>query len=238
MLYLGYDSTGEPTWFSYAGELQASEKPGVNWVIEGELMGFTGGNAFNQDYQAPEAAATSNQIKIDFHHSHYASIQVNGGAVQRIIPINHSTHTTKEFEETDQVFPELTGNWSFVISKQAPSNDLNNYDGRSFYMKTKETTVSEDGTKTVKYQFSHSSSKPSVVTPVVNTVFENEGLVCSNPPNSNTGVRQVKCWIEDFPTKGETMQVAPGDIGANYIFGQNQAGDTFEAFRFDYLPSL
>lgn len=226
--YYGYDASGEPIWRLFTGPLVESEEPGIMWEITANLDKFTGGNAFNQPFQAPTAESTNDQITLKFPFKHYAHVSINEGEVQNIVPINFGVRTTKDFPESDQLFPELEGVWSYVLTI---NNDqqLFAYFGHEFYISEKIIPPDDNGTKRISYSFLHSTFPPESVN------FSN--LDCINPVNIMTGMREVTCYINNQPLVGDRMVVAPGDIGHNYIFGQNENGDTFEAFRYNYLPN-
>ncbi len=239
-LYFGYDVEGNPLWLSFQGALEVSEDSGTSWTLEVPFTKVSNGNAFNQPYQFPDLEETEDVIKLDFHFAHYASVQVNEGAVQHIIPANFAVSADQDFEETDQSFADLEGVWYYVFKlNDGPDNELGltAYAGRNFYIFEKGMLpLADDGTKTIYYPL-YRISAPYDDVPL-------GSLQCSNPFNES-GQRKVKCWLEfissSSPSNGivslwdGTMTVAPGNIGPNYIYAENELGDVFEAFRVDYF---
>ena len=231
--YFGYTDQGEPTWLSFSGPLQASEDANINWHIEAPLVKFTGGNAYNQPHQFPtNIVETGDVIRVDFHFAHYASVQINDGDVQRIIPINYGVAQEQDFEESDYQFPQLEGVWTFVLSKSDPNQNMQlfAYFGYDIYLTSKGVSELEDGSKMLTYYIDYSSDFPE------STFISN--ITCTNPINDETGSRDLVCDLSNYPNIGDSMPLAPGNIGPNYIYAENENGDVFEAFRVNYLPNF
>jgi len=208
-----------------------SDEPGVLWEVTADFQKFSGGNAVNAAYQLPTAEVTSTEITLKFRFKHYAHVTIDGGDVQNIIPLNYGVAATRDFAESEQLFPELEGIWSFVYKFNDNANlQLFAYSGHEFYMSKKLTRPDDNGTKMINYSFLHSSGVPEAVN------FAH--LQCNNPINVDTGEREVTCYILNLPAVQDRMVVAPGDIGPDYIFAENENGDTFEAFRYNYLPNF
>ncbi|MEZ5471947.1 MAG: hypothetical protein R3E90_09220 [Marinicella sp.] len=229
--YFGYTDQGEPTWLSFSGPLQASEDANINWHIEAPLVKFTGGNAYNQPHQFPtNIVETGDVIRVDFHFAHYASVQINDGDVQRIIPINYGVAQEQDFPESDHEFPELEGVWNFVIKVNDPDLlGLFAFWGHDIYIPAKSERLFEDGTYRVIYFLSDWFYPESV---------NFAGIYCLNPINQQTNEREVVCELSNIPNIGDRMPVAPGNIGPNYIYAENANGDVFEAFRVNYIPNF
>ena len=229
--YYGYDADGTAVWRIFQNPLVESDEAGVLWEVTAPFQKFSGGNAVNQPYQAPTVELPGSEINVKFRFKHYAHVTIDEGETQNIIPINFGVHASRDFPESEQAFPELEGIWSYVlrINDNPYYPQLFAYFGHEFYMTPKGTKTLADGTKTIGYSFLHSSAFPEVV-PFAS-------LDCKNPVNEDTGQREVICYIVNQPFVLDRMVVAPGDIGPNYIFGQNENGDTFEAFRYNYLPN-
>ncbi len=228
--YFGYDDEGTPIWRTFQNPLLESDEPGVQWQMTADFIKYTNGNPRNGAFQPPDAEYEASNITVKFRFKHYAEVSIDGGEPQNIVPLNFGVASSLDFPESDQLFPNLEGVWTFVLTfKDKPFYErLFAYSGYEFYMTPKVDRVDDDGTKRISYSFLHSSTLPE------ETRFGN--LSCKNPVNEISGVREVICDISNQPFVGDRMKVAPGDIGTNYIFGQNESGDTFEAFRYNYLP--
>ena len=70
--YYGYDQEGKPTWLTFSGKLNPSEKAGVMWELSADLNEFVGGNSFNNDYQTPTLKDSVHKIKIEFNQINHA----------------------------------------------------------------------------------------------------------------------------------------------------------------------
>ncbi len=229
--YYGYDTDGTAVWRIFQNPLVESDEPGILWEVTAPFQKYSSGNAANEPYQAPTGELTGSEINLKFRFKHYAHVTIDEGETQNIIPMNFGVHATRDFPESEQFFPELEGIWSYVlrINDDPYYPQLFAYFGHEFYMEKKSTPPDDNGTKRISYSFLHSSAFPEVV-PFAS-------LNCINPVNEDTGEREVTCYISNQPFVLDKMVVSPGDIGPNYIFGQNENGDTFEAFRYNYLPN-
>lgn len=225
--YFGYTAEGEPTWLSFNGPLEASEDANINWQIEAPLVKFTGGNAFNQSHQFPTIIEeTGDVIKLDFLFAHYATVQINEGEIQRIIPINYGVAQEQDFEESEYKFPELEGIWTYVFKINHPDIDERlSYYGQDFYIYEKLFSTQTDGSHLLDYVFTEFG------------ILENQNFAsisCRNLENPQTTERELNCELNNFPQVFDRMPVAPGNIGSNYIYAENANGDVFEAFRVNY----
>ncbi len=227
--YFGYDDEGTPIWRTFQNPLLESDEPGVQWQVSADFIKYTNGNPRNGAFQPPDAEFEASNITVKFRYKHYAEVTVDGGEPQNIVPLNFGVNSSQDFPESEQLFPDLEGMWSFVLTfKDKPFYErLFAYNGHDIYMTPRVNKVEEDGTKSISHRFLHSSNLPEEV-PI-------GSIRCSNPINELTSEREVECHISNQPFILDRMVVAPGDIGPDYIFGQNESGDTFEAFRYNYL---
>lgn len=225
--YYGYDENGTSVWRIFQNPLVESDEPGVLWEVTASFQKYSGGNVVNEPYQLPTGETTNSEINLKFRFKHYAHVSIDGGETQNIIPINFRVHASREFPESEQFFPELEGVWSYVFKSTEPA--IFPYTSEAIFISNKATINSEDGTKIIEYWFERAYG------PVETILYAS--LVCSNPVNNLTGNREVTCYIDFESERLDRMVVAPGDIGPNYIFGQNENGNTFEAIRYNYLPN-
>lgn len=217
-IYFGYDEQGKALWLWFMGALQASEDENVVWTLEAPLVKYSGGNAFNQAYQSPtQVQATGDVIKLDFHFAHYASVQVNNGSVQHLIPLNYGVEAEKEYEETDHLFPKLEGIWTFIYRNKhdVPPIPRNGFE---FYIREKVVTQH----RRLYYDFANSTTGSSYF------AFLSCGV--------HGVTKELGCSIIGLPYLNDVggMEVAPANIGPNYIYAENE-DYKFEAFRVNYF---
>lgn len=229
--YFGYTTEGEPTWLTFQGPLQPSQDEQVNWVLEAPLVKVSNGNAFNQPHQFPtNIDQTGDTIRIDFRYAHYASVQINDLDAQNIIPLNFSVESSQDFEQSDHLFPELEGVWTFVLKVNDPNLlGLFAYFGGEFYFYPKSEPSEKDGSNSIRYVLSdyHFPESQNFAS-----------IYCNNGTNPDTTNPELRCTLSNMPSIGDKMPIAPGDIGPNYIYAENANGDVFEAFRVNYIPNF
>lgn len=215
-LYFGYDEQGKALWLSFLGELQASADENVVWTLEAPLVKYSGGNAFNQAHRFPnQIEATGDVIKLDFHFAHYASVQINNGSVQHLIPLNYGVETEKEFKETDHLFPKLEGIWTFIYRNKHDVPPIPR-DGFEFYIREKMHD------EILTYRFANSTTGSSYFAALMCGV---DGIT-----------KELGCSIRGLPYLNDVggIEVAPANIGPNYIYAENE-DYKFEAFRVNYF---
>lgn len=229
--YFGYTAEGEPTWLSFNGPLQPSEDVNVNWFVELPLTKISGGNAFNQPHQFPTSIEeTGDVIRLDFHFAHYASVKINAGETQRIIPINYGVAEEQEFEESEYQFPELEGMWTFVFKfSESTIEEPWGYYGSDFYIRKKSGSIQLDGSYLMYYRFTDYMFPEAV---------NFASISCRNFTEILSQEGQMTCELSNFPDVFDRMPVAPGNIGPNHIYAENENGDVFEAFRVNYKSYL
>ncbi|MCB1583111.1 MAG: hypothetical protein KDI92_08605, partial [Xanthomonadales bacterium] len=94
-----------------------------------------------------------------------------------------------------------------------------------FYIYEKLISTQTDGSDLLDYIFTDFG------------ITDNENFAyisCRNRLIPETARRELNCNLHNFPSVGEQMPIAPGNIGPNYIYAENANGDVFEAFRVNY----
>lgn len=229
--YYGYNEEGTPIWYYIVGELVlAEDDPDIDWVVEASMASLENGQVINQAYQEPHIANADNQVRIEFVSQNYAKISVNGGEVQNIRPQIFGVEYSKYFEESDHVFPDLEGMWTFVFKRYGPEIIVQQslYFSDIFYIDEADKRTLNDGTKVMEYDI----VKYYAFFPF--EIINMGSIICQNPINSETSQRQVVCMVDKFPLsllgneyQGENMKLPIGNLGA-YKFTAEFTNPEFE----------
>ncbi len=94
--YYLYDEDGRPEWLMFTDDLQVNEDEDndARWVLETDLLRFTGGACLNCPYQPFEDVESVGTLTMEVPWRNHARFSVDGGAVQRIIPMAYATPMT------------------------------------------------------------------------------------------------------------------------------------------------
>lgn len=217
--YFGYDAEGNQRWMSFQGDLEESNNPLVRWELKSHFLSYTNGNAFNENYQVPEAVESEHEVHVEFLYRHYARIAVDDGEYQNIIPLNYKVESEKIFPESDFHLPDLTGLWTptWYDSGYSSGDNLSHKfeGGRTVEIIKDSDEVSQDGTRIVTYVIFKDYSASSIF-------IERLGeIICKNPINHHTGQRIAYCHLDGWTAyisgdqnRNHLMSIPLGDLGA------------------------
>ncbi len=237
-VYYGYDEQGKVIWLTFVGDLVASEQTNVMWTLDAELLQFKNGNAFNQDYTAPETTEYQGQIHLKFTQKNHALFSVNDGEEQNIVPIIFGVQKTVDFpEKTSYQFPELTGLWTFVNYFR----DLNlsvKYSTASevLYIWPKEEFIIDsdnDGYLDIEYEvWRYAGEYPGAlgIGKILCSLIDNDLGQTVGPQ-----CRFVDRRFATDPFNPPTYNMSLGGLGAFRLFGESLDLGTFEAIRIDTI---
>lgn len=116
--YLGFDGAGNDAWVIFSGQLSsASVSSEVTSILEADLRRTSGGGCIVDCGQNPSAidpeTEVAGTIRIEFIERSLARFSVNGGEMQRIVPMTFGSGGFVEFPEvSDLKLPVLTGKWA------------------------------------------------------------------------------------------------------------------------------
>ena len=240
-IYYGYDAEGKPLWLTFLGDLVESEEAGIMWTLDADLTKMQNGNCLNCDYQTPEVADFQSTIHIDFKQANYASVKVDNGAVQNMIPIDYSFGGNADFPElTDYKLPDLKGMWVFSFHVNWEALYPGSGSGRQweFYSRTLYITeksplrdYDNDGNLEIQYY----TDLYITGTPEIYTYGRIE---CEEQEVDGTKVGPMCVFIDAqgiFGALGETRYYyfSLGGLGTQKLFGQTTDGHTFTAIKVD-----
>ncbi len=240
-IYYGYDTEGKPLWLTFVADLVASDEAGIMWTLDAELTKMQNGNCLNCEYQAPEVADFQSSIHIDFKQINYASVSVNSGAVQNMIPIDYSFSSHADFPElTDYKLPDLKGVWVFSFHVNGlellPLSGYGNQWG--FYSKTlvigRKSPLKDydnDGNLEIQYY----TDLYIQGTPEIYTYGRIE---CEEQDVDGVKVGPMCVFIDGQGILGAPGEVlyyyfSLGGLGSQRLFGQTIDGHTFTAIKID-----
>jgi hypothetical protein len=234
-IYYGYDTEKKPTWLTFSGDLIPSDDPEIMWTIDSNLDQFEGGNCLNCDYNFPTQTDFESTIHIDFKHKNYASMSVNGGEVQNLIPLVYGFPSNADFpEQTSYKLPELYGMWSFVFkinSSVYPSFDNQwAYYSIMLHIRNKSPLIDidNDGLLEIIYTTNSYSSPPEILP---------YGRIKCEADEQNGAIVGPSCIFNYsqglFGQLGEEniFHMPLSGIGASRMFGETEDGHTFEAIK-------
>jgi len=115
--YFGFDGDGQNIWVTFSGALMTSSLPGVSAIIEADLRQDLNGQCILNCAQAPEMptpeTSVEGTIRIEFMSRSLGRFSVDGGEMQRIVPLVWGSGGFVEFpEHSDLLLPVLTGKWA------------------------------------------------------------------------------------------------------------------------------
>lgn len=240
-IYFGYNAEGKTLWLTFVGDLMPSEEAGIMWTLDADLTKMQNGNCINCDYQAPEAADFQSTIHIDFKQINYASVSVNDGSVQNMIPLNYRFASNADFPElTDYKLPDLKGMWvfSFHTNWEALLPYLGFGNQWAFYSKalyigrkSPLRDLDNDGNQEIWY---------SVHWYIMGTpeIYPYGAIKCEEQEVDGVKEGPMCVFIDAqgiFGVIGETRyyHFSLGGLGMKRIFGQTTDGHTFEAIKVD-----
>ncbi len=234
-VYYGYDEQGKAIWLTFVGDLVPSDEPNVMWTVDADLLQFENGNAFNQNYSAPNTTEYQEQIHLKFTQKNHAIFSVNNSEEQNIVPIIFGMPASVDFpEQTSYQFPELTGLWTMV------------------YYFNVEDTPEQFTTTSVVYSISSKKSRDvdgDGIEDIYYTIIQyygdqviNGDIVCKVAEN-NGQIQGPECtYIDRFlitaTQKIPRYRIPIGGLGAFRFFGEADDGSTVEAIKInskDYI---
>ncbi len=233
--YYGYDHEGRPVWFTFTGQLQDSNKTGVMWELDSDLLEFKDGNSLNSNYQAPTLLESEHQIHIDFNHMNHADFSVDNGPIQNIVPLSYGIeHGTYFPEKTSLSIPNLQGFWVFSFRVNTEIHPFPQFLISGFtsplmvHLREPFQQNNEDGTSFVSFRVVELQPVPEL------GLFVG-GVSCNTSLDENNEIQGPTCQyttIKDGGARTYNMPIA--GIGFNKLFGETEDGYTFKAFRYDY----
>ena len=229
-IYYGYSDDGDSTWYTFIGDLVASEQPGSNWELSAPLDLFENGTCINCDYQFPNPVEFNHEIFIRFNQANHASYSIDDGESQNIIPHLFAPQATTAFpEQTDIKIPDIDGYWAFSYITE-PVHEFNPIQSAVTQLLPSYVNNNDDGTSNIRYY----GVASDVLFPL---------LACHTYLDDDENVTGPKCVL--FP--GRTLNGAIdysdgyllniGDIGTNKMIGKKPNGDIVEAYKLDYKPT-
>ncbi len=218
--YFGYDADGKAIWTNFSGFLEEGEGE-VKWTFDGDMLAFENGNAHNQPHQFPEAVATSDTIHIDFLFRHYARVSINGGEPQNMVPLTYGVAVAPDLEDTDFLFPDLEGIWTFVYDENEHQHSVFDFTSRTFHITTKFVVVNAGNRKSIEYGINFIAPPNEVVGVGI--------LTCSNFDDDD--IDEVVCIVRGFPAAGQQMVVPIGDLGPFKFTFEGEDGLTITAYK-------
>lgn len=232
--YYGYNDEGKPIWFTFVGQLQPSNKSGVMWELDSDLLEFKDGNNLNSDYQAPILLESDHQIHIEFNHMNHASFSVDNGLVQNIVPLSYGVEHKAYFpEKTSLRIPNLQGFWVFSLRV---NTDIHS-EFQSFisgfhtpfmaYLRRGSLQQFEDGTSSISFSVIELQPVPELGL-IIGDVF------CHTFLDESNDIRGPVCTFSAFVDEVRSYKMTMGGIGIDNLFGETEDGYTFKAFRYDY----
>ena len=236
-IYYGYDSETKPTWLTFLGELAPSDEPDIMWTFDANLEQFEGGSCLNCNYNFPHQTDFESTIHIDFKHKNYASMSVNDGAVQNVVPLVYNFPSSADFpEQTSYQLPDLYGMWSFVfrINSDIYPDYWNQWGYYSIMLhirhKSPPLDLDNDGNDEIRY-YTRSYSSPAESLPF--------GTIECEANDQDGEIIGPSCFYRYdqglFGQLGEVniFHMPLSGIGATRIFGETEDGHTFEAIKVD-----
>lgn len=236
--YYGYDDDGQPLWYTFLGQLQASQNPNSMWELNADLLEFEGGNSFNNIYSAPTLQEVKHNIHIVFNHLNHAEFSVDSGDYQNIVPLSYGLSHQRYFpDQTSIAIPDLEGYWVYSFRANTEDIDFNPFIYAlqvpyMVYLGEPELLEFQDQTRQVIFKAYQLQGAPEYREEIGQvqcfTFIENnsiQGPKCSFTTNIGAA-GNVTTTIEYF------MPIA--GLGNKKIFGESEAGDVFKAFRYDH----
>jgi hypothetical protein len=223
--YYGYDDAGQATWYTFVGDLVASNDPQVMWDVYATLNVFENGVCFNCEYQSPSITGFTAAIHIQFNQPNHASFNINDGEVQNIVPFSFGQNTHANFSElTNFEVPEITGSWVFAEAI-LPVHEFNPIRPVVLHLLPQIVRSNDNGTKEL--------SVSGVVSDILFSV-----LNCKTYLNENNNISGPTCvlfgTVNDDGTSDNGYYVNLAGIGTNKIIGKKENGDTMEGFKMQF----
>ena len=235
-VYYGYNQAGDAIWQTFVGDLVPSAEPDIMWTVNTTLNQFSNSNCFNCEIKGFDIAE-GGSIQVKFRHKNYASISIDNGAEQHFTPFVFGVGAVAEFPaQTDFLFPNLEGLWTFVYHVNAEAVDdiilLGNqwsFTSQMLRLSGRKVTQTAEGIE-VWYAVASYFPPPEIVLigtitcKLVDVDGQLQGPACTLSQNG--------FWFDGFGVKRE-FHFPLGGLGAYRIFGETDDGHTFEAVKID-----
>jgi hypothetical protein len=227
--YYGYDNNGKSTWYTFLGDLTNSDNPQVMWDVLAPIRLFENGVCFNCEYQTPRLTEFDGSIHIQFNHNNHASISINGGEAQNIVPFLFAEPASADFiNQTNYKIPYLDGTWSFSFIN-LPVHEFNPIQSRVLHL--------SDTYEGARYIQEEENGTTSFHVTGYSTDVGIGVLSCRTYIDSNDGIAGPICALfgsidDQGKTDGYYVNIA--DIGPKRIIGKKENGDTIEAYKLDF----
>lgn len=85
--YFGFEASGEPTWYTFGGQLVRSELPGSYWVLETDLLEFTGGSCIDCDHETNDPPRVEHRLRMTVLQRNLISFSLDDGPEERVHPL-------------------------------------------------------------------------------------------------------------------------------------------------------
>ncbi len=237
-IYYGYDQAGDAIWQTFVGDLIPSEEVNIMWIVDATLNQFSNSNCFNCEAKGFDLA-NGGSIQVKFRHKNYASISIDGGTEQHFTPFIFGVEGIADFpEQTEYLFPDLDGLWTFIyhVNAEAVSDIvlLGNqwsFTSEMLRLSDRKITQTEDGIE-IWYAVASYFPPPEIVLigeincKLIDVDGQLQGPTCTLLKNG--------FWFDGFGVKRE-FHFPPGGLGAYRIFGETLDGHTFEAIKVNSL---
>lgn len=232
--YYGYNDEGKPIWFTFLGQLKSSNKTGVMWELDSDLLEFKDGNSLNNNYQAPTLLESEHQIHIEFNHMNHANFSVDNGSIQNIVPLAYGVEHQAYFPElTTLQLPNLQGFWvlSFRVNTdihpEVQSFIAGYHSPFMVYLTDGHLQQFDDGTSNLTFIVNELQPVPELGLVI-------GGVGCYTTLDENNNVQGPICSLTAFVDDFRDYKMTMGGMGIDKLFGETEDGYTFKAFRYDY----
>jgi len=223
--YYGYNDSGEATWYTFVGGLMPSDDPHVMWDVQAGINLFENGVCFNCQYQTPSVTNFSGSIHLQFNQPNHATISINDGEVQNIVPFLFTAGTSADFsEQTDFDVPDYEGFW-VLAEAILPVHEFHPVQTNVLILSPKLVRTFVNGTKELHV----SGYSTDVSVPF---------LTCKTYLDESNNIAGPTCvllgTVNDDGSSDDGYYVNLAGLGAGKIKGKKANGDTIEAFKMEF----